>query len=148
MSKGAVHIDLTEFRKWQKNLEASWQRFEDEFLLKFLLESADLVLRKTKPRTPVRTGDLRRGWALGKIIVYNNNLGVEITNNAWHDLETIFGKDKSHYYASHIEYGFTLPNGSYYPGRYMLTISLAEVRQSMPSRFDSAFKAWVKVHEI
>ena len=102
MSRGAVHIDLTEFRKWQKNLEVSWQRFEDEFLIKFLLDSADLVLRKTKPRTPVRTGDLRRGWALGNIIIYNNNIGVEIINNAWHDLETIFGKDKSHYYASHI----------------------------------------------
>ena len=149
MNSRYVKADLREFKQWQLDLESSWLTFEDEFLTKFLLERAREVIERVKPRTPVKTGNLRRSWRIGdKIFYYERNIGVEIINDAYHELEAEYGKGNSEYYASLIEYGYKQKDGTHYEGRFMLTITLDEVRNSMPSLFLADFEKWVKAHNI
>lgn len=149
MNSRYVKADLSEFRQWQLDLEASWLTFEDEFLTKFLLERAREVIERVKPRTPKRTGDLQRAWRLGdEIFYYERNIGVEIINDAEHHLEAEYGENLSGEYASFIEYGYKQKDGTHYEGRFMLTITLDEVRNSMPSLFLADFEKWVKAHNI
>ena len=39
----------------------------NKFLREFLLEMADKIIARVKPRTPVDSGALRRSWELGDI---------------------------------------------------------------------------------
>ena len=100
------------------------------FLKKFLIEMAERVLARVKPRTPVVSGDLKRGWELGKVQGEGQNISVEILN----------GMD----YATDVEYGHRIVrNGvevGWYNGRFMLKISIDEIKRQMPARYQSEFK--------
>ena len=84
----------------------------NKFLREFLLEIADRIIARVKPRTPVDTGTLRRSWELGDIQGSGKNISVEILN----EME----------YATDIEYGHRIVvHGSevgWYEGRFMLKI--------------------------
>jgi len=121
--------DFSQLERFFQNFNDAYKDF-DEFLKKFLLEQALRVLAKTKPRTPVDTGALRASWQVGEVRVVGNDLEVEIIN--------------SQEYASFNEYGARNVDGSWRDGRFMLTISMDEVRAQMPLRFDKALKAYLQ----
>lgn len=102
----------------------------NKFLRKFLLEMADRILARVKPRTPVISGDLKRGWELGDIHGEGKHLTIEILN----------GME----YATEIEYGHRIVHNGievgWYEGRFMLKISIDEIKRQMPSRYQSEFK--------
>ena len=102
----------------------------NKFLRKFLIQMAERVLARVKPRTPVVSGDLKRGWELGDIHGEGKHLTIEILN----------GMD----YATDVEYGHrVVHNGievGWYNGRFMLKISIDEIQRQMPARYQSEFK--------
>ena len=112
----------------------------NKFLREFLLEMAERILTrvKRKDRTPVDTGALRRSWELGDIRGSGKNVSVEILN----------GME----YATEIEYGHRIVvNGSevgWYEGRFMLKISIDEIRKQMPLRYHNEFKQFCIEHGL
>ena len=124
----------------------------NKFLREFLLEMADRGIARVKPRTPVGTpestgipnyvgGTLRRNWELGDIKGEDRNISVEILN----------GMD----YATDIEYGHRIMGGSehnvevgWYEGRFMLKISIDEIRKQMPIRYQNEFKKFCIEHGL
>lgn len=127
--------DLIEFHR--KVLGAS-QGFED-FLKDFLIEMANRIIAKTKyPRTPKDTGALRSAWCVGNVKHSGKSFYVELKN----PME----------YASFIEYGHRIVRGGvevgWYEGRFMLKISIDEIRQQMPHRYIKEFNAWCERNGI
>jgi hypothetical protein len=101
----------------------------DKFLKEFLSEMAFRVIAKVKPRTPRITSALINSWQVGEIKALGTNLEIEIVN----------GMD----YASFVEYGARNLNGTWRNGRFMLTISIDEVANQIPLRFDKAWKQFL-----
>ena len=146
------NVDLTEWKKMQEKLEKISQDSNDDslayFLRNFIVEMAERVLAKTKKRTPVGTpestgipnyvgGTLRRNWQLGKILVEGKKISVEILNPTE--------------YATEVEYGHRIMGGAghsievgWKDGRFMLTISVNEIRAQMPMRFAQQWKDFCK----
>lgn len=140
---GKWGVDTKEWKKYQEKLEKICQNSSDDtfiyFLRGFMVNMAERVLAKTKPRTPVGTpestgipnyvgGTLRRNWQLGKILVEGENISVEILNPTE--------------YATEVEYGHRIMGGAghsievgWKDGRFMLTISVNEIRNQIPARF-------------
>ena len=58
------NFDFKEYEKWVKQLEIATSTFE-VFLKQFLLQMAQRVVARGKPRTPVDTGFLRNSWYIG-----------------------------------------------------------------------------------
>ena len=122
-------VNTTEWKKMQEKLQKISQNSKDDslayFLKGFMVEMAERVIAKTKPRTPVDTGALRQAWILGDVHRDGNNISVEILN----------GME----YATFIEYGHKIVrNGievGWCNGRFMLTISINEIRNQIPARF-------------
>lgn len=135
-------FDHSEFDKLKDKLGHA-QAELDKFMREFLLEMAMRALRKTKKRTPVGSGDLRRKWAVGDVVKVGDCYQVEIYN----PLE----------YASYVEYGFRAhfvpgywsgnnfvydrnskegmyvgEKGGWVEGRFMATIGMKEIERSLP----------------
>lgn len=114
-----------------ENLKKYYARVAKEFnqfLEDFLFEQAMRALRKIKLRTPVDTGALRNAWTVESGVVKKGNTLIVVIKNP---LE----------YASFIEYGHTKQNRiGWVDGYFMATISIQEVQDAMPKRFDKAFK--------
>lgn len=147
----SFNIDMREYNQWMKNLERARDDLDDEVFVTLLRNLAAEVLEKTKKRTPVRTGNLRNSWKLGDILIYGNIVGIEIINEAHHageSYEQLYGKENTGYYASQIEYGFNFPDGRHYEGRFMLTLSMNEVRSRIPREFNAAFTRWARAKGI
>ena len=118
----------------------------ENFLKEYMVEMAERVIAKTKPRTPVGTpestgipnyvgGTLRRNWQLGKIIAEGKKISVEILNPTE--------------YATEVEYGHRIMGGAghsievgWKDGRFMLTTSVNEIRNQMPLRYAQKLKAY------
>lgn len=117
----------------------------NSFLKNLLLEMAEKVIVKTKRRTPVDTGSLINAWQLGDIQGEGENISVEILN----------GME----YATDVEYGH---RGVYVPslgvtmwtdrkwteGRFMLKISVDEIRKQIPLKYQNEFKKFCIQHRI
>lgn len=123
MAKGG--FDFKQYEKFVKSLGDADKDFE-LFLTDFLVEMAQRVLAKVRPRTPVDTGSLRASWSI-----------VEVTT----DTITIGSPME---YASFVEYGHTLRNGVWKDGRFMLTLSMEEVQKEIPKRFEKSFQQFMK----
>ena len=123
MAKGG--FDFKQYEQFVKNLGDADKDFE-LFLTDFLVEMAQRVLAKVRPRTPVDTGSLRASWSI-----------IEVTN----DTITIGSPME---YASFVEYGHTLRNGVWKDGRFMLTLSIEEVQKEIPKRFEKSFQQFMK----
>lgn len=154
MSKEA---DFSQFEKYVKDFSKMINDL-DSFLRQYLLEMAQRVIARTKPRTPVDTGYLRESWYVGdeskgvykgqhgqgnaytsafsttatiqSIRVVGDNLEVDIGNGAE--------------YSSYVEYGHASQAGNWVSGYFMLTISIDEVQKQMPKRFEKAFQEFIK----
>lgn len=141
-------MDKKEYDKWLKNLELARDHLDDEVFVNLLRDLASDIVMKARMKTPVDTGNLRASWAVGNIVRYGNDIGIEIYNNAYHNRPDLYGPDNTGYYASFIEYGFRFPTGAWYQGRFMLTMSLNEVKAVIPREFNKAFLAWVNKRKI
>ena len=111
-------FNYKEYVDWVKKLGETEKAFK-QWLENFLLEQAYRVLAKGKPRTPVDTGYLKNSWYVGDIQWIGHSLQVEIGLSAE--------------YASYVEYDGITRN---YEGKYMLAISIDEVQQQLPARFN------------
>lgn len=124
-------INLKELNAYCSSITI-FQKDFNSFLKKFLIEMAERVIARTKPRTPVDTGALRNAWQLGDIHGEGKNISVEILN----------GME----YATEIEYGHRIVHNGieagWYNGRFMLKISIDEIQRQMPSRYTEEFYAF------
>lgn len=131
------NLDMKELLEYSRNLADACDEFEF-FLKDFLVEMAERVIRKTKPRTPIDTGALRDSWQLGNFVFNHNDIGIEIQN--------------PQEYATEIEYGHRIVrNGvevGWYEGKFMLKTSIDEVKRQMPLRYKRDFENWCKRYGI
>lgn len=125
-------FDFSAFEQWSKQIDkAIADSAAQELTEQVMLELANMVLRRTKQKTPVDTGTLRRNWHIGEVVRHGDYLEVEIYNPVE--------------YAEFVEYGHRQEPGrympalgkrlkqSYVPGQYMLTISIKEVEALAPA---------------
>ncbi|WP_338854783.1 HK97 gp10 family phage protein [Clostridium perfringens] len=117
--------DFNELENYVKNFRKMSIEF-NKFLFDFLTKNALEALAKTKKRTPVDTGELRRNWEITRVVKRGDELLVYLYN----------GKD----YASYVEEGHATRNREgWVEGYYMATISIEEVERNIPKRFDREF---------
>lgn len=132
-----LSIDYKELSAYVSSITVMKKDF-NKFLRKFLLQMADRILARVKPRTPVDTGELKRHWELGEVQGEGKNISVEILN----------GME----YATDVEYGHrVVRNGvevGWAEGRFMLKISIDEIRKQMPARYQLEFKKFCKEHGL
>ena len=125
-------FDYSEFVELYQTMEGIQKDFTS-FLEDFLLKQALIALRLVRPRTPVDTGTLRRMWQVSKVDVYGSFLVVYLVN----PME----------YASFMENGFTYHTKDgerRFPGFHMAELSILQVQQQMPAKFQAAFARWLK----
>lgn len=132
-----ISIDCKELSAYLSSITVMKKDY-NKFLRKFLLQMADRILARVRPRTPVDSGKLKGSWELGDVSGEGRKISVEILN----------GMD----YATDIEYGHRIVvNGSeigWYEGRFMLKISIDEIRRQMPARYQLEFKKFCKEHGL
>ena len=131
------NLDINELKAYNQAI-MSFQNDFNQFLKDLLIEMAEKVIARTKPRTPVDTGALRNAWQLGEIKSTGKDISVEILN----PME----------YATEIEYGHRIVlNGTeigWYEGRFMLNISIDEIRRQIPLRYEQELKKFCIQHGI
>lgn len=147
-------FDYKEYVKWVDNLGLVREDFH-LWLKQFLLQEAQRVVAKGKPRTPVDTGFLRNSWYIGSQNIVQGDIagksksGKQMQGINWDKSDiasiSIIGDmlqveiGLSADYASFIEYGQRS-----YQGKYMLTISINEVQQQLPARFNKEWLLFLK----
>lgn len=132
MSNSWGSFDFSAFERWSKQIDkAVADNAAQKLTEQVLLELANRVLRRTKQKTPVDIGALRRSWQVGEVVRHGDYLEVEIYNPVE--------------YAEFVEYGHRQEPGryvpalgkrlkqSYVPGQYMLTLSIKEVEALAPA---------------
>jgi hypothetical protein len=123
-------FDLRELKELAKDLE----RMQGEipsFIEACVKELAGRLLAKVVPRTPSDTGELRRGWTLGPVRRIEGGFEVEVLNPVDHAL--------------YVEYGHrTRDHMGWVEGRFMLTISEAELKRELPSLLKRKQEAFFK----
>ncbi|WP_338630576.1 HK97 gp10 family phage protein [Clostridium baratii] len=127
-------VDFEEFKNFANNFKKMTFKY-DKFLFDFLTKIAIDALAKTKKRTPVDTGELRRNWDITRVMKKGNDLIVYLYNS----------KD----YASYVEMGHTTRNRTgWVEGYYMATISIEEVERKIPKRFEKEFIKFMDSCEV
>lgn len=127
-------VDFEEFKNFANNFKKMTFKY-DKFLFDFLTKIAMDSLAKTKKRTPVDTGELRRNWDITRVMKKGNDLIVYLYNS----------KD----YASYVEMGHTTRNRTgWVEGYYMATISIEEVERKIPKRFEKEFIKFMASCEV
>lgn len=127
-------VDFEEFKNFANNFKKMTFKY-DKFLFDFLTKIAMDALAKTKKRTPVDTGELRRNWHITRVMKKGNDLIVYLYNS----------KD----YASYVEMGHTTRNRTgWVEGYYMATISIEEVERKIPKRFEKEFIKFMASCEV
>lgn len=125
------NFDYSAFEEWAKQIDKLVDNKTAEKMTKqTLLELATAVLRRTKQKTPVISGHLRRNWQIGQVIKNGDYYEIEVFN----PIE----------YAEFVEYGHRQEVGRYVPalgkklkqpyveGQHMLRLSVQEVEELMP----------------
>ncbi|WP_415331012.1 HK97 gp10 family phage protein [Clostridium perfringens] len=127
-------FDYSEFEKFCTNMNRAADQFK-KFLEDFLTKNALEVLNKTKKRTPVDTGELRRNWEISSVVRKGADLVVYLYN--------------SKEYASYVEEGHATRNREgWVEGYYMATISIEEIERKMPQRFNREFLKFMDSLEV
>lgn len=155
MSKS--NFDYKQFEQYVKNFEKMTTEFET-FLKTYLLQQAQRCVSSCKRRTPVDTGALRASWGIGsqKLVLkssmdYEGNVKVSFDseNSSIVDISVVGNNFEvtiwnGMEYASYVEYGHSTTGGTWVNGHFMLTISISQVSNAMPARFETAFKNFLK----
>lgn len=129
-------FNYKELEKLYKGYKAVAEELE-EWLIDFLLENAQWTLGRTKDRTPVDTGYLKKRWRITNVyrLPSTGNIGFALINDAD--------------YASYVELGHTTRNREgWVEGYYMATISMEELERRLPRRFTLEFKKLLAKHEV
>lgn len=124
-------MDFKQFENFKNDYQKILKDF-DTFIEDFLFEQAIRALRKTKLRTPVDTGTLRNAWDIDKNVQREgNNLYITLFNPL--------------NYASFVEYGHTKPGRiGWVDGYFMAKVSIQEVQDALPRRWNKAFLEFVE----
>lgn len=134
-------LEYSEFIKYKEKIEKISVEY-DIFIRKFLLKQALDLMRKTKQKTPTDTGLLKTSFQIEDIEKKGNYIRVTLINPVE--------------YASYVEYGHTQQIGKYVPkigkrlkkgwtdGKFMLTLSVKEIKEKIPKRYEDEFKKWIK----
>lgn len=143
-------IDCKQLEQLRDSLEAM-ARNSDDFFEAASREIAARLLAKVIKRTPVGTypsnsgkvgGTLRRGWTAGTnqaATSYADSLTVRHFGDTY-VIEIINPIE----YASYVEFGHRTANGTgWVEGKYMLTLSEQEIRQSAPDILEAKLKKWL-----
>lgn len=143
-------IDCKQLEQLRDSLEAM-ARNSDDFFETASREIAARLLAKVIKRTPVGTypsnsgkvgGTLRRGWTAGTnqaATSYADSLTVHHFGDTY-VIEIINPVE----YASYVEFGHRTANGTgWVEGKYMLTLSEQEIRQSAPGILEAKLKKWL-----
>ena len=154
---GSSKFDYKQFQAYVNNFEKMTKDFEN-FLKRYLLQQAQHCVSLGKKRTPVDTGALRASWGIGsqKLVLKSSidsegkiNVSFDEANSTIADISVVGDNFEvtiwnGMEYASYVEYGHNTLSGSWVDGYFMLTISITEVQRAMPSRFNTAFKQFLK----
>lgn len=125
-----MSFEFQEFKNFvdmTKKLSKTYPKFLEDFLLKCAMD----CLARTKKRTPVDTGELRRNWQLTNVIKRGNNFEITIYNTK--------------IYSSFVELGHTTRDRTgWVEGYYMATVSIEELNSKIPARHDREFAKFCK----
>lgn len=112
-------FEFSEFMRFRNDLQAMQRAFPN-FLRECVVELANRMLAKVVPRTPVNTGELRRSWTIGQVVVTSVGAEIEVFNPV--------------FYSPYVEYGHRTPNHEgWVEGRFMMTISAEELERELPA---------------
>lgn len=111
-------------KEFQKRLNSFDVALRDQFIKKELNKAGLEIMGKTKKRTPVDTGLLKRSWWLTQPRKIERGYEITIKNNV--------------HYATYVECGHLLRNGGWYRPRFMLKRSVNEVENKLPIELDKA----------
>ncbi|KNY26327.1 HK97 gp10 family phage protein [Pseudobacteroides cellulosolvens] len=147
-----MSLDVQGFKDFIQNFEKLSQTIDVE-IEKFFYEIALKALARTKKRTPVLTGDLRKQWVLSNIQRNGNNLTVILSNPLDYASYVEFGhrvdkhyvpgewKGKRFVYNPNSNKGVVMgTKTAWIEGKFMATISLKEIQESIPKEWDKRFK--------
>lgn len=126
-------FDFSDVKKLHKSMVQMQKEFP-AFMEECIRELAGRLLAKAIARTPVLTGDLRRGWQIGQVVkLPGGGVHVEITNNVE--------------YALYVEFGHvTRLRTGWVNGRFMLTLSEQELEREMPAIIERKFQEFLNKH--
>ncbi|WP_081390255.1 HK97 gp10 family phage protein [Paenibacillus sp. FSL E2-0202] len=126
-------FDFSDVKKLHKSMVQMQKEFP-AFMEECIRELAGRLLAKAIARTPVLTGDLRRGWQIGQVVkLPGGGVHVEITNNVE--------------YALYVEFGHvTRLRTGWVNGRFMLTLSEQELEREMPAIIERKFQKSLNKH--
>lgn len=121
--------DMIDLQRKLQRMEDDW----DAFLIACIKELAARLYAKVVMRTPVDTGELRRGWRIGEVQQRGKLFQVEIINPVEHAL--------------YVEYGHrTRDHKGWVEGKYMLTISEKELKDELPAFMERKIAAYIDLH--
>jgi len=124
------NFDFREFEKYRDNLK-EMEKAMPGFLEDCVLELAERLLDNSIARTPADQKEVRRGWTIGKVSITSNGAEIEVLN--------------ANESSSYVEYGQRLANGrGWIEGKFMMTISVKELEQQIPTVLEKKMKRFVK----
>lgn len=123
-------FSFDDFKELGKSL-AAMEKAYPAFVLECVREIAGRLLAKTVARTPVDTGELRRGWTIGEIQrAPDGSYLIEIINPVEYSL--------------YVEHGHrTADHKGWVEGRFMLTVSIKELEQELPAFLNRKFQGFI-----
>lgn len=111
---------------------------EQEYPQKFkelVYKLAQELMGKVVELTPNDTGDLQRGWTIGKVVKKGDEYYIEVFNN----LD----------YAEHVEHGHRTRGGKkFVPGAHMMKISLTELNARLPAYLSQWIHEFISVNNL
>lgn len=130
-------FDYSDFKAFRSNYENLVKEF-DGWLKNFMKTEGQWLIRGMKAKTPVDTGLLRESWDLDEFEVTTSEVKLWFINSAE--------------YSSDVEWGHAKPNRAgvaveggpdWVDGRFMMTLTLEELEQVMPSHFNTQFRSFL-----
>ena len=156
-------FDYSQFEEFVKKYDNMIKEFEN-WLKLFLLQQAQRCIARTKQRQRgldlIDTGFMINAWTIGneakaikqgKDGKFTSDYNSAFANQASIDdvkvspsgeLEITLGNIAE--YASYVELGHSTRNGGWVQGGFMLTVSMDEINNAMPTRFQREFENFLK----
>lgn len=133
---------LLTLKQFKERLDKLSGKKKNDFIKKQLTKTGAKLLEKTQKRTPVDTGLLKESWRVNKPTKVRGGWEIKIKNNAKGGWGTTNYPDGD-YYATHVEFGHFMPNGTYIEPKFMLTRSIHEIQARLPEELGVEFSLWV-----
>ena len=138
-------VDFSALIQVQKQLDAAVAGV-DNLCVRCTQEVARILLNRVIKRTPVRSGDLRRGWMAGKTTHGSGTVGgkasIQVAKQG--DVYQVFVYN-SVYYAPYVEYGHRTANHKgWVQGQFMLENSVQELQAATPAILERLIKPYME----